>query len=408
MRLPSEKLRIIVSGMVGQYPLGGVAWDYFHYLLGLVALGHEVYYHEDTWSWPLDPFKGYAVEDPTGSVRFIADFFEQHAPQLSDNWHYVHLHDHSFGMSRQQFDEIARSADLFLNVSGACFIPESFNPRGRTVFLDTDPGYNQIVMHTQPTWSQHVQRWVQQVREHDVHLTYAENVHAEDCLIPHVGLQWRTTRPVVTLSQWAEIRDQPLPPDAPFTTVMSWSYFGGDLIHNGVKYDAKAPEYERFCTLPRCTDVPLALAVGGHHQPSDRIRADGWRLIDGRRVSQTPETYRQFIAQSAGEWSIAKNVYVATRSGWFSTRTACYLAAGRPAVVQDTGWSRYLPSGEGLMAFETMEQAVAALQEVRANYSQHRQAAYAVAREYLAADRVLPAMIEAIFSERGTGALPMQ
>lgn len=395
---PHQKLRIIVGGMVGRYPLGGVAWDYFQYLLGLADLGHEVYYHEDTWSWPLDPRVGHAVEDPANTVRFLADFFEQFAPHLKERWHYLHLHDLSFGMSRQRFDEISRSADLFLNISGACFTPDALSPRCRRVFLDTDPGYNQVVMKTRPAWSEHVDRWITQVREHDVHMTYAENIHADDCLIPDVQLNWRITRPVVAMSAWSDIRDHHPPADASFTTVMTWNYFGGDLIHDGVTYDAKATEYARFCDLPRRTDTRLALAVGGYHTPADQIRADGWRLIDARAISRTPAAYRRFIAQSAGEWSIAKNVYVAMRTGWFSTRTACYLAAGRPAVIQETGWSKSIPSGDGVIAFETMEQAITDLEDARAHYARHRDAAHAIARDYLAADRVLPAMIEAIYA----------
>ncbi len=398
MLQPHQKLRIVVTGMVGQYPLGGVAWDYFHYVLGLAELGHDVCYHEDTWSWPYDPSLGYPVETPDGSVQFLADFFARHAPQLQDRWHYLHLHDRNFGMSRQQFDAFARSADIFLNVSGASFFPDSLNPSCRKVFVDTDPGYNQIVMAERPAWSPHVDRWIEQVRAHDVHLTYAENILGNDCVIPDVGIAWKTTRPVVTLTPWSQVREQSPPADAPFTTIMSWGYFGGDLVHKGVKYDAKATEYARFHDLPKRTRVPLVLAVGGEHQPADQIRADGWQWIDGREVSRTPDAYRQFIAQSAGEWSIAKNVYVATRSGWFSSRTACYLAAARPAVVQDTGWRRYIPSGEGVIAFETIDQAVAALEEVRAHYSRHRKAAWAIARDCLSAEKVLPHMIDTIYS----------
>ncbi|MGH7177124.1 MAG: hypothetical protein ACREJC_07085, partial [Tepidisphaeraceae bacterium] len=126
---PGENLRIIVTGMVGQYPLGGVAWDYFHYVLGLSALGHDVYYHEDTWCWPLDPRRGYAVDDPSVAANFIRGFFEVRAPHLSGRWHYLFLHDRSFGMSRDAFDEVARTADVFLNVSGACFLPDNLNPK---------------------------------------------------------------------------------------------------------------------------------------------------------------------------------------------------------------------------------------------------------------------------------------
>ena len=148
--------------------------------------------------------------------------------------------------------------------------------------------------------------------------------------------------------------------------------------------------------------MPLRLAVAGYHQPADQIRQAGWQLIPGIDVSLTAEQYLKFIADSAGEWSIAKNVFVATRTGWFSCRTACYLAAGRPGVVQDTGWSKYVPSGEGVIAFNTMAECIAALEEVAANPAKHQAAAYEIAREYVAADKVLPPMLEAIFAPRRT------
>jgi hypothetical protein len=391
----SERLRIIVGGLVGQYPMGGVAWDYFHYVLGLAELGHDVYYHEDTWSWPVDPTKGYPVDDPTYTVNFIRDYFNRFAPHLTQRWHYVHLHEKHFGMSAEAFDNVARTADIFLNVSGACFFPDSLSSKCVKVFLDTDPGYNQIVMQTRPKWSEHVERWIQQVRAHDRHLTYAENIYGDDCVIPRCGIDWIPTRCVCTLRPWSDLRNRKVSADAPFTTVMSWTYFKGELSYNGVLYGAKAPEYEKFHDLPRRTRIPLMLAVGGFHQPAEKIKADGWNWVDARTLTDTPQNYFDFIAASAGEWSIAKNVYVATNSGWFSCRTACYLAAGKPAVVQETAWSRFVPSGSGVIAFSTMDQAIGALDNVARDPAKWSADAYEIAREYVAPDRVLPPMIDA-------------
>lgn len=393
-----SKLRIIVGGMVGQFPLGGVAWDYFHYVLGLAELGHDVYYHEDTWVWPFDPQKRYPTDDPNYTVNFIRSFFDSYAPHLAGKWHYQLLHDKSFGMSREAFDEVARTADVFLNVSGACFFPDNLNPRCRKVFLDTDPGWNQIRMAERFEWDQNVDRWVAQVRSHDVHLTYAENIHQSDCLVPKLDLTWRPTRCIVTLPHWEEIKRSPPPGNAPLTTIMSWDYFRGPLRHNGREFFTKVPEYDHFRGLPHRATLPMKLAIGGEKCPVDEVRADGWNMIDAWRISRTPQTYQDFIRESAGEWSIAKNVYVDTRSGWFSCRTACYLAAGRPAVVQDTQWSRYVPSGDGLHAFTTIDGCLNSIDLLRSRPEQQREAAYAIARGYLAPDKVLPPMIEAIFA----------
>lgn len=386
-------LRIIVGGMVGQFPLGGVAWDYLHYVLGLHELGHDVIYHEDTWVWPFDPVKGYPTDDPDYTVRFLQNFFDRHAPALRDRWHYVLLHDRHFGMSAEAFDDFARTADLFLNVSGACFIPEHLSPRCVKAWMDTDPGYNHIRLATRPAWAEHIDRWIEQVRAHDRHLTYAENIHADDCKLPRLDLQWIPTRPVATLTHWAWVRQTPPPADAPLTTVMSWDYFPGKLELDGVEYHGKPPEYEKFRGLPRRTPARIALAVGGHKTPTDQIRADGFELLDARRLTLTPESYQRFIADSAGEWSVAKNVFVALRTGWFSTRTACYLAAGRPAVVQDTAWPRYIPAGEGVHAFSTLDQAVAAIDRVLSRPERERAAACAVAEQYLSPRAVLPRML---------------
>jgi hypothetical protein len=331
-------------------------------------------------------------------VNVIKGFFDTYAPALSHKWHYLLLHDKSFGMTRQQFDEVARTADVFINVSGACFFPDHLNPKCIKVFLDTDPGYNQIIMHERPAWSEHVDRWIKQVLDHDRHFTYAENIYGDDCVIPRMKVNWIPTRCVVTLPHWEKIKNTPPPRGATFTTVMSWTYFKGPLVYNGVSYAAKVPEYERFRDLPRRMDLPMILAVGGIHQDPEIVKKDGWIWHDGAAMSRTPQSYAKFIEDSLAEWSIAKNVYVGTRSGWFSCRTACYLAAARPAVVQETGWSKFIPSGSGVIAFETLDETIAAIKQIIAQPQKHRQAAYEIAREYLTPRKVLAPMLEQIYS----------
>ncbi|MGD0542633.1 MAG: glycosyltransferase family 1 protein [Tepidisphaeraceae bacterium] len=394
----NQKLRIIVGGLVGQFPLGGVAWDYFHYVLGLDSLGHDVYYHEDTWVWPFNPILRYATDDPAYTVDFLRDFFRLHAPHLEKKWHYVLFHEKHFGMSKEEFRRIAQSADIFLNVSGACFVPEELGPGCVKVFLDTDPGYNQIMLSEKFAWSQNIERWCALVANHDRHLTYAENIHGDDCLVPRMQFDWRPTRCVVTLPQWSSAREVTPAPDAPMTTVMTWDWFGGPLKYGGVEYFAKVGEFEKFLELPRLVRTPLELALNGMKAPLARLEKAGWRLADAHERTLTPQSYQEFIARSAGEWSVAKNVYVATRSGWFSCRTACYLAAARPAVVQETGWSRFIPGGRGVIPFSTMEEAIAGIEAVAADPAGQRNAAYEIAREYLAPDRVLPAMIDSIYA----------
>ena len=392
-------MRIVVAGMVGQYPFGGVAWDYLHYGLGLADLGHDVAYHEDTGCWPFDPRLGHVSDDPAHSLAVLRDFFARFAPRLSQRWHYQ-LNGVSHGMTRTSFDAFAATADVFLNVSGASAIPDKLNPNAVKVFLDTDPGYNQFVLSERYPWAPHAARWAALVAAHDRHFTYAENLGSPDCPIPTLGYRWRPTRPVVSMAAWAAVRRTPVPASAPFTTVMTLGYFPGPLAYRGTLYDAKAVEFDRFRPLRGQTDVPIELLVTGDKVPPGPIRAAGWRVTDGTGATATAADYQAVIARSAGEWSVAKNVYAATNSGWFSCRTACYLAAGRPAVVQETGWSRHVPSGAGVIAFATVDQAAAALADVAAHPARHRAAAVEIAREYLATDRVLPALLADVFHGR--------
>ncbi len=401
----SSKLRIIVGGMVGQFPLGGVAWDYFHYVLALHELGHDVYYHEDTNTWPYNPSIREPSSDGIYNATFIRTFFEKHAPALVDKWHYRLLQNECFGMSKEAFDEVVKTCDVYLNVSGVCMLPDNLPAKCRKAFLDSDPGYNQFgLQELLDNEGPKAKRYVEVAEQHDVHLTYAENIRAEDCKLPLAGLNWITTRPTVTLPHWRDAMNTPLPVDAAFTTVMTLdlSKEAKRLHYKGVDYYDKRPEFEKFISLPkRVPDVTLTLAIG-NNKGLEPVLANGWKVVDAHDASLTPEAYRDFIAQSAGEWSIAKNVYAATNSGWFSCRTCCYLAAGRPAVVQDTTWSRYVPSGNGLIAFNSLDEAAAGLESLRRNPQQHRAAAYDVAREYLAPDRVVTPMLEAIVNRQSS------
>jgi hypothetical protein len=392
----ASTLRVIVTGLVGLYPVGGVAWDYLQYVVGLARLGHDVYYHEDTWSWPYHPVERQVTADGGYSAKFLRDFFRRYAPDLEAHWHYLHLHETSFGLERAAFDEVARTADVYINVSGACMFPEELSPRCVKVFLDTDPGYNQLMLSERYPWSENVDRWCELVAAHDRHFTYAENIHGEDCLIPQVGFNWQTTRMPIVLSLWEPLVSKPALEHAPWTTVMTWNAFKGELFYQGEEYKSKGSEFEKIMDLPHRVTVPLRVAVGGINAPLARLAGSGWEVVDGPETSLTPELYQDFIVASRGEISAAKHVYVALHSGWFSCRSACYLASGRPVVVQDTGFSRILPVGAGIVPFTTGDEAMSAIQQVEADYPRHARAARALAAEWFDAGKVLSQMIEDI------------
>lgn len=428
----TSKLRIIVTGLVGLYPVGGVAWDYFQYVLGLAKLGHEVYYYEDTWSWPYHPVEKRNTDEGTYSAKYIQSFFEQYAPNLSDRWHYFHLHETSYGLSRTAFDEVSRTADVFLNISGACLIPENLSPHCVKIFLDTDPGYNQIVFSERPSWSENVENWCRNVSAHDQYFTYAENIYGNDCSIPRIGFDWKTTRMPIVPEFWhpntGKCESTKL---LPWTTAMSWNAFQGKLIYQGIEYKSKDSEFEKFSSLPSYVHVPFLIAVGGittrwkwfersgwqmtsrllsnlaRQRKFRQLERDGWNVKDGPSLTLSTKQYRQLISCSRGEFSVAKNVYVAMRTGWFSCRSACYLAAGKPVVVQDTGFGSALPKGEGIVPFSTMEQAVAAVESVESNYQAHAKAASTIAEEFFNSDKVLNRLLEDL-SISNTSELPIE
>ena len=390
----NSRLRIVVTGLAGLYPVGGVVWDYLQYLIGFARMGHDVYYHEDSWSWPYHPVKKTNTADGDYSAAYIAGFIRDYAPDLNHRWHYLHLHEQSFGMSRAEFNEVARTADLFLNVSGACMIPEELSPRCVKIFLDTDPGYNQIMLSERLKWSENVDRWCAGVEAYDRHFTYAENIYGADCLAPRMGFDWKTTRMPVAVDLWEQIGAVSAPDDAPWTTIMTWNAFKGKLIYKGVEYGSKGAEFEKLVDLPDRVSARLKVAVGGVNAPLERLAENGWEVEDGPEATLTPERYKDFIVASRGEISPAKNVYVAMRTGWFSCRTGCYLAAGRPAVVQDTGFASIYPSGEGLIAFNSAEEAAAGIEAVESDYTRHASAAREIAREYLDSEKVLGRLIK--------------
>ena len=297
-------------------------------------------------------------------------------------------------MSLNSFEEIARTADLFLNVSGACSIPDQLSPQCRKIFLDSDPGYNQIVMSERPEWSENVQRWCASVSAHDKHFSLAENILSSDSLIPKMDIQWNVTRVPIILDAWKHLVEVQPPDHASWTTVMTWNPFKGKLMYQGVEYEGKGAEFEKIFTMPQRTHCPFTVAIGGGNAPMDRLFTHGWQVVEGEEVSLTTKAYQDFIATSWGEFSPAKHVYVAMRSGWFSSRSACYLAAGRPVVTQDTAFSKVLPVGTGLLSYSNLEEAVEAVHEVNGHYSQHAKAAREIAEEYFDSDKILSQLIE--------------
>lgn len=377
----------VVTGMIASYPVGGVVWDYGQYALGLERLGFEVYYLEDTGWQTYNPMTGYYGDDASYAVRFLEDSLGELSPSLRHRWHFRNMTGDTHGIDSATFHDIVGSADLFLNVSGGTLLRDEYMPCRRKVLIDTDPGWNHF--RNYPKWDANPNWYGSHgYRAHNHFFTYAECLGRAGCVLPDMGLNWHPTRPPVVLDQW-----QPEAPGKRWTTVMTWKNFQEPIVYDGVTYGTKEMEFGRVEQLPHRCPASFEVAVGGAAAPISRLQEFGWSVIDSHDVSKTAGEYRHYIQQSRGEFSVAKNVYVATHSGWFSCRSTCYLAAGRPAVLQDTGFSEVLPVGDGVLVFSNAKEAVAAVDEVERHYEHHQQAAREFAKAHLDANVVLGDML---------------
>jgi hypothetical protein len=383
-------MRAIVTGMIATYPVGGVAWDYGQYALGLEHLGYEVYYLEDTGGETYDPTKGLYSQDCSYGVRFLQNSLEQLSPSLSERWHFRSMDGHTFGIEANELARIVAEADVFLNVSGSALLRPEYMRSHRKVLIDTDPGWNHFVNY--PRWDARPE-WQGALgfRAHDHFYTYAQCIGRPECALPELGIHWNATVPPVVLECW-----QPKPLGEKWSTVMTWDNFRRPIEGNGVVYGTKELEFNRVEHLPQCISFPFELAVGGTGGPQEHWRNLGWSVIDSHAVSTTLDDYRSYIEASRGEFSVAKNVYVATNSGWFSCRSVCYLASSRPIVVQDTGFSNFVPTGEGLFAFSNLDEAVCAVKEIESNYEHHQEAARHMACTHFDAQLVLSTLLHQI------------
>lgn len=384
-------MKAVITGLIGTYPAGGVAWDYGQYLVGLQRLGFQVVYLEDSGFDNVYDDQGRVYSDqPGGAVRFLEEALTALPLSAPVLWHLRTVDGRTYGLDATAMRREVATADLFLNVSGGALLREEYTECPRTVLIDTDPGLNHFVnfpaADEAPGW-----RGALGWRDHTHHLTYAELMGSPGCSLPHLGVHWRPTRPPVILDAW-----EPQPPGRTWTSVMSWGSYGAVppiLDANGRGYFAKE------ATWPLITDLPgtrphldFEVAVR-EHAPRAQVEDRGWRRADPLVSLPEARTYRSYIETSRAELGVAKDVYVATHSGWSSCRSVCYLAAGRPVVTQDTGFSEVVPTGTGLLAYSTSEEAVEAVDAVEADYDMHAEAARAIATEHYGSDVVLPRLL---------------
>lgn len=388
-------LRIAVTGLAATYPFGGVFWDYIQYALGFLDLGHDVLYIEDTGRWCYDPEGTTFTESGERNAAYLETHLSAIDDRLSSRWHFRDAADVVYGRPWRDVVEFCRNADLFLHISASCQLRDEYFAAGRTAFIDSDPMYTQssVPAYVEGTIEADARQRVESLLRHDVFFSFGANVGSSDCLVPAELFDWKPTRQPIVSRCFDAARVPVSDRRQVLTTVGSWEPTEAGPLVNGVKYAGKSAEFERFIDLPRQSPVPLEIAMSGDF-PAERLTSHGWQLRSGFEVSRSPEAYRDYLARSLGEWSVAKNAYVASRSGWFSCRTACYLALGVPAAVQQTGFDEALPLGEGLLPFQTFDEAVAAIEELAAAPARHARAARDIADAYFDSTLVLNQLLD--------------
>jgi hypothetical protein len=369
-----DHLRILLAGMVAGDPhQGGASWAVLQYVAGLVELGHEVVL--------VEPIAPEALE-PGGEVaRYFRSlpFLEGRAALLAQDG------EETVGLSHAQLLEFARGADLLLNVSGMLHDERLLEAVPVRAFLDLDPGFNQVWQATGTEMG---------FDRHTHCVTVGVRIGAEDCPIPTLGRHWIPTLPPVALGHWPAAAEPPRC-DA-FTSVGHWRSYGS-IEHGGVHYGQRAHALRGLFELPRRSRARFELALGIHPDEADDLRAlreNGWGLLDPYAVAGNPADYAAFVRGSKAELGVAKSGYVNSCSGWFSDRSAGYLASGRPVLAQDTGFGESLPVGEGLLAFGAVEEAVAGVAEIEASYPRHAAAARELAEAHLDSRKLLPRLLE--------------
>ncbi len=372
-------LKIVCAGHLVRHPVGGHSWHHLQYLIGFRRLGYEVTFFED-YGWSnscYDPSRNIMTADPSYGIQYLLRLLTPYG--LADHWCYLAEDGTTYGMPREQLAQHCRECDVYFNLSNVNWIPELEHCR-RRVLVDTDPVFTQIGAHGigEPI------SWYHTL------FTYGENVHKPGCSMPTGGARWLPTRQPVVLDLWSVKPGDPL---APVTSVINWTSIG-EHEYKGEVYGQKDREFEPFFSLPNDTGELMELAINAPTEIKERLIKGGWRVISPLEITQTPWTYQRYLQSSRAEFCVAKHGYVRTQCGWFSDRSSAYLALGRPVVLQDTGFSAFLPCGMGLLAFRTPAEAVAAIQKLHDDYESHCRTARTIAEEFFDAHQVLTDLLE--------------
>lgn len=384
-----------MGGFIGLLPAGGVTWDYLQYPLGFALLGHDVYYVEDTRLFPLYQKPGSDWTDCSDCVAHLRNVMECFG--FKGRWAYRdEASGNVFGLSQKKLNSICQTADVFVNVSCSTVMREEYARIPVRMLIDSDPMFTQIQYATQQSFTPGVSTLRTSIEAHNHHFTFGENMNGDDCRIPRFDIAWKSTRQPVCLPYWKPAVSFSEPPT--FTTLMNWTA-GRVLRYDNEEWGQKDREFQKVLSLPQLLpQLKFSTVVNGTGSVESCfsrqvIEEHGWEVLTAETNAGDWAAYQRFISNSYAEFSVAKHTYVKAVSGWFSCRSACYLAAGKPVVTQDTGWSKYLPSGRGLFAYTDLVSANEALLNVSKDYRQHCVAAREIAIDFFDSNKVLSQLL---------------
>ena len=382
--------RIVVMGFMGSCPIAGVIWQHIHYVVGLQRLGHDVYYIEDSARLPYNPETFEVGNDFDYAARLLDRLSREF--NFRNRWSFCARYlknNPTAGFGLKKIRQLYREADAILNVCGTQEFNEDLLKSERILYIESDPAVEQIKI------DQRVRPTIDYLRRHHALFTFGENVGTKIFPVPTHGFKWLPTRQPVVTDLWQTKRGPGRA--AVLTSVANWSTSGlKDVTWRGRKYLwSKSREFLRFVTAPKKSKEIFELATDiKDTRTRKKFEDNDWRLVSPLQLSVDYWLYRDYIRASKGEFTVAKDQYVRLHTGWFSDRSACYLAAGRPVIIQETGFTRHYGGDRGLLAFRSVGEIVEAVKMVNADYATHSRAARAIAEEIFRAETVLHSLLE--------------
>ena len=385
-----KRKRIVVMGFMGSCPIAGVIWQHIHYIVGLQRLGHDVYFIEDSARLPYNP-ETFEVNDDFDYASRLLDRLSKEF-DFKNRWAYCARYlenTPTAGLPLKKIRELYREADAILNVCGAQEFNDDLLTSDRILYVESDPGVEQIKIDNG------VKSTIDYLRRHHALFTFGENVGTKRFPVPTHGFKWLPTRQPVVTDLWKTSR--PAKHTAVFTSVANWSTSGlKDITWRGEKYLwSKSREFVRFVAAPKRAGETFELATDIKEKTMRaKFVKNDWRFRSPHDLSADYWLYRDYVQGSKGEFSVAKDQYVRLNTGWFSDRSACYLASGRPVIVQETGFTGHYGGNAGLLAFESLGEIADAVDAINADYKKHSRAARELARDVFEAEKVLKSLLD--------------